>query len=246
MKNECSYVRDVLPLYIENMLSGDTATFVEGHLKSCPDCAAALEALRAQPGAKTPPGVPKDGPDGEALSSMRGIRRKLRRKAYLAAAIIAAIFMVFCVLLHYFPVYRALEVGRAKFGDFYSGEEIAMALSIGSAADRREAQAVLRLADAAFNDVRHTRAENEESYGLLARYATSTDAYGDLAYNEHTLELWSAHLGETEGWLWVYYSSRTYAHDGSVACGSSRIPSLWKVERSASGEWVVTQIREHA
>lgn len=36
MKNECSYVRDVLPLYFENMVSEDTAAFVEEHLKTCP------------------------------------------------------------------------------------------------------------------------------------------------------------------------------------------------------------------
>ena len=33
MKNECSFVRDVLPLYFENMVSEDTAAFVEEHLK---------------------------------------------------------------------------------------------------------------------------------------------------------------------------------------------------------------------
>ena len=36
MKNECSYVRDVLPLYFENMVSEDTAAVVEEHLKPAP------------------------------------------------------------------------------------------------------------------------------------------------------------------------------------------------------------------
>ena len=47
MKNECSFVRDVLPLYFENMVSEDTATFVEEHLKTCSECAAELEAMKA-------------------------------------------------------------------------------------------------------------------------------------------------------------------------------------------------------
>ena len=245
MKNECSYVRDVLPLYFENMVSEDTAAFVEEHLKTCPGCFSDLEAMRAETKTEKQDGVTARALDGEALSSMKGIRRKLRRKAYQTAAIIAAIFIVFCVLLYYFPVYRVLEVGHVKFGDYYTGEEIAMALYIGSAPDRRQAQSVLRLADEAFNDVRHTRAENEEKYGLLARYATNTESYGDMAYNEHTLELWSAHLNENEGWLWVYYSSQTFDHDGSIVCGSSRVPPLWRVEKNAAGEWTVTQIREH-
>ena len=49
MKNECSYVRDVLPLYFENMVSEDTAAFVEEHLKTCPGCFSELEAMRAEP-----------------------------------------------------------------------------------------------------------------------------------------------------------------------------------------------------
>ena len=38
MKRECSIVRDVLPLYFENMVSEDTAVFVKEHLENCSDC----------------------------------------------------------------------------------------------------------------------------------------------------------------------------------------------------------------
>lgn len=40
MKNECNFVRDVLPLYLENMVSEETSSFVKEHLESCPTCAA--------------------------------------------------------------------------------------------------------------------------------------------------------------------------------------------------------------
>lgn len=43
MKNECSIIRDILPLYVENMVSEDTAEFVKEHLESCPVCRAELE-----------------------------------------------------------------------------------------------------------------------------------------------------------------------------------------------------------
>ena len=46
MKNECSIIRDILPLYVENMVSEDTAEFVKEHLESCPVCRAELEKLR--------------------------------------------------------------------------------------------------------------------------------------------------------------------------------------------------------
>ena len=38
MKKECSIVRDLLPLYIEDMVSENTAVFVGEHLKNCPSC----------------------------------------------------------------------------------------------------------------------------------------------------------------------------------------------------------------
>lgn len=38
MKRECNIVRDLLPLYIENMVSEETKEFVEAHLSKCPEC----------------------------------------------------------------------------------------------------------------------------------------------------------------------------------------------------------------
>ena len=70
-----------------------------------------------------------------------------------------------------------IRIGPMAMGNYYSSDKIAKAFYIGSASDRRETQAVLRLADQAFNDVQHTSAENEEKYGLLSRYATDTDSY---------------------------------------------------------------------
>ena len=245
MKNECYIVRDILPLYLEDMVSEETAAFIKEHLEHCPACAAEHAAMGKETKAEA---IGTNVPsllDEEILKSMKNIRKKFWKRARRVAAVIAGIFIAVCVLLHIFPVYRYMHIGSMVYGNYYSDEEISKALYIGSASDRREAQIVLRLADKAFNDVRHTREENEKEYGLLAMYATPTDSYGDTAFNEHTLELWSAHLDEDEGWIWVYYSSETFNHDGSSACGSWRIPSLWKVEKNDTGEWVVVQIREH-
>ena len=245
MKNECSYVRDVLPLYLENMVSEETAKFVKEHLENCPECAKEFEDMKAGKKVEKINNDTQNHLEAEVLKSMKAIRRRFQKKAFRVGAIIAAIIITIGVLIHIFPVYRIMHIGPMTMGNYYSNEQITRALYIGSASDRREAQAVLRLADKAFNDVHSTSAENEEEYGLLARYATPTDSYGDVAFNEHSLELWSAHLGEDEGWIWVFYSSETFNHDGNMACGSWRIPSLWKVEKDDTGEWVVVQIREH-
>ncbi|MBQ2241722.1 MAG: zf-HC2 domain-containing protein [Clostridia bacterium] len=246
MKNECSVVRDILPLYLENMVSEETAESIKEHLENCPDCAAEFEAMKS---GKT---VEKIGEEvqsdfeAEVLKSIKNIRKKFRKKVLrvggIIAAILAAILIAGSVLLHLFPIYRIAQI---SLNDYYSKDQMKMALYIGSASDREEVISVLLLANKAFNDVRHTRAENEEAYGLLARYATPTDSYEGAAFNEHSLELWSAHLDENEGWIWVYYSSETFDHNGKSICGSWRIPSLWKVEKNEIGEWVVVDIREH-
>jgi hypothetical protein len=246
MKNECSVVRDILPLYLENMVSEETAESIKEHLDDCPECAAEFEAMKS---GKT---VEKIGEEvqsdfeAEVLKSIKNIRKKFRKKVLrvgsLIAAIIATVLIAGSLLLHFFPIYRIAEI---SLNDYYSKDQMKMALYIGSASDREEVISVLLLANKAFNDVRHTRAENEEAYGLLARYATHTDSYEGAAFNEHSLELWSAHLDENEGWIWVYYSSETCDHNGKSICGSWRIPSLWKVEKNETGEWVVVEIREH-
>ena len=242
MKNECSYVRDVLPLYLENMVSEETSAFVKEHLESCPKCSKEFEDMKAGTNVEKISNETQNQLEAEVLKSMKVIRKRFQKKAFRVGAIIAAIVIALGVLIHIFPVYRIVHIG---LGDYYSSEQIAKALYIGSSSDRREAQAVLRIADQAFNDVRSTREENEEEYGVLSRYATPTDSYGDVAFNEHSLELWSAHLGEDEGWIWVFYSSETFNHDGSTARGGWRIPALWKVEKNDTGEWIVVQICEH-
>ena len=116
---------------------------------------------------------------------------------------------------------------------------------IGSGADRAEAQSILRQADAAFHDCKHTSAENEKLYGVLSRYATDTDLWNDVSFVNHSLELWSAHLDDTEGYLWVYYSYEAINSEGQVVHSSKNIPSLWTVEKDSTGEWIVTSIKEH-
>ena len=246
MKNECSVVRDILPLYLENMVSEETAESIKEHLENCPDCAAEFEAMKSGKMVEKIGEEVQSDFEAEVLKSIKNIRKKFRKKVLrvggIIAAIIAAILIAGSVLLHLFPIYRIAQI---SLNDYYSKDQMKMALYIGSASDREEVISVLLLANKAFNDVRHTRAENEEAYGLLARYATPTDSYEGAAFNEHSLELWSAHLDENEGWVWVYYSSETFDHNGKSICGSWRIPSLWKVEKNEAGEWVVVEIREH-
>lgn len=48
MRNECNIILDILPLYVENMVTSDTADFVEEHLKSCEACRKEYERTREE------------------------------------------------------------------------------------------------------------------------------------------------------------------------------------------------------
>ena len=45
MKTECSIVRDLLPLYVEDMVSAETAQYMREHLQTCAECEAELANL---------------------------------------------------------------------------------------------------------------------------------------------------------------------------------------------------------
>ena len=241
MSKQCEIVRDILPLYVDGACSEASTEMIKEHLETCADCRAIYEEMCSH----TNEDILQKEKDGVIARHEKTEKKKSRRRIVFVSVFVASVCLVLCIMLHYFPVYRLVQFGPSVFSDYYSYDQITKALYIGSAADRKEAQAVLRLADKAFHDTRHTRAENEEEYGLLSRYATPTDSYDNVAFVEYSLELLSAHLDDDEGWIWVYYSSEAFDHDGNSVCGSWRIPSLWKVEKNDTGEWVVVQIREH-
>lgn len=48
MKNECDVVRDLLPLYLDDLVSDSTREFVEAHLADCEDCRKEIEKEKRQ------------------------------------------------------------------------------------------------------------------------------------------------------------------------------------------------------
>ena len=47
MSNKCEVIRDLLPLYADDVCSESSRLLIEHHLKECPDCAAELEKIRS-------------------------------------------------------------------------------------------------------------------------------------------------------------------------------------------------------
>ncbi|MBQ9131645.1 MAG: zf-HC2 domain-containing protein [Clostridia bacterium] len=95
MKNECKIVADLLPLYVEDLVSEETAEYVKEHLQDCPACNAELDSMIpekkvAAPEEKTPAEV-------QTVKPFKRIMKRMNRRFYLLAysLIIFFIFLGF-------------------------------------------------------------------------------------------------------------------------------------------------------
>lgn len=86
MNKECEIVRDILPLYVDDACSASSRDIIEEHLKTCPDCAAYLEEIRASE-------AENDLKDEKALVIERQAKRFKRRSAAVGSGI-STLFMV--------------------------------------------------------------------------------------------------------------------------------------------------------
>lgn len=113
MRNECNIIRDLLPLYAENMVSSDTAAFVEEHLKHCEACQKEYErSNQTQPKQDTSDAAP-----------LLILRRKMKIKriqtiALTALFVITLLVSAFAVLDApvYFPYSEGLVTAEPVDG----------------------------------------------------------------------------------------------------------------------------------
>ena len=96
MKQECSIVRDLLPLYVENMVSPETAEFVGEHLKTCERCQGEYQSLRQ------PPDVTPRAQEERPEAPLRRLQRKLLLKRIQSALLAGGFVLV--VLLSAFAI----------------------------------------------------------------------------------------------------------------------------------------------
>ena len=89
---EHEIILDLLPLYHDGVCSAASRAAVEAHLKSCPDCRAALAAMDA-PLPVEPPPAPDDAAAVKSLSRAweKGKRRAWWKGAAIAAAVCAVL-----------------------------------------------------------------------------------------------------------------------------------------------------------
>ena len=94
MSDKCNLIKDILPLYVEDMVSTDTREFVDEHLEHCAECRVEFERMQ-----KATKFIPDADPDTDIVPLKR-VKRDLFIKrlqticftAILACAIVTIIF----------------------------------------------------------------------------------------------------------------------------------------------------------
>ena len=92
MKTECSVVRDLLPLYVEDMVSEETAAYIGEHLETCEGCKSELESLKGS--AEIAVIEEKPAMRADNAKPFKRIMKKMNRQFY-SVAYAALIFLIF-------------------------------------------------------------------------------------------------------------------------------------------------------
>lgn len=92
MKTECSIIKDLLPLYVEDMVSEETAQYVSDHLNVCADCKAEYDALKSDSPLINIEKKPEV--NTEQAKSFKTIMRRMNRQFY-SLAYATLIFLIF-------------------------------------------------------------------------------------------------------------------------------------------------------
>ena len=88
MKN-CAIVKDLLPLYIEDMVSDETKSFIKEHLNECEDCRNDFESLKTDESFSIPEAVPED-----EIRPFRNAVKKLNRQFNSFSYVLIILFIL--------------------------------------------------------------------------------------------------------------------------------------------------------
>lgn len=88
MKISCNMIRDILPLYVEDMASQDTRDILEEHIASCENCKRRLEEMR----------TPEELPIDTDIAPLRNIQNTLRREKLQTIILSVMVTLVFAVV----------------------------------------------------------------------------------------------------------------------------------------------------
>ena len=86
MKTDCEVIRDLLPLYADDVCSGSSRQLIEEHLEECPDCTAVLERLRNS--------EIESGLQEEKEQVIQHQAKQFKRRSATVGSVVSGVFMI--------------------------------------------------------------------------------------------------------------------------------------------------------
>ena len=119
MKNEkmCNIVKDMLPLYIDDLCSEESKKMVEDHIKECDDCRRVLETMKEGEEAIASYDINSSESDEQLIKRVsKDINRKTGKSRKIAAACIGVVVVVL------FGLYA--PISKVGSNDLHAGVEV--------------------------------------------------------------------------------------------------------------------------
>ena len=87
--NMCNIIKDLLPLYVDGVVSEESNQFINGHLKECEKCANLFQKMKTDIRLTYEADLQK-----EEMKTIKKIKRKLWRKSFLIAGLFLLLFVL--------------------------------------------------------------------------------------------------------------------------------------------------------
>ena len=121
-KKNCDIVRDLFPLYAEDMLSAASRDFVERQIKDCPNCKTEIKRLTGEAGN----GLPQNSAAEEEALPLKQVKKKLGRRRLITVCV--TVLLTVAAIITYFAL-RPVSVDYGE-SDTHSIEEIDAAVTV--------------------------------------------------------------------------------------------------------------------
>ena len=240
MRKNCDIVKDLIPLYIDNVASEESKNLVETHCDTCKECKKFLALSKETIIAKEK--------NREQMDKVWHCIERNNRKENIIHTVIILSVIVGAILLVFGG--KVLLDSMAPTGnnciEEHFGKEKYSELDEGySNSDKKELEPLMKEIDKAMNYF-GTEKEAKKLFGELSYYST-VDYEDELSADEVKIDVdWdfvTCKLYTDTGYMWIKYTKEVFDKKGKIVQGCADIESRLTLVDFGGG-WTVVNVDE--
>lgn len=192
-KNDCKIVKDLLPLYIDDIVSDETKIYIEEHLKECEKCLDEYKKMSDE--LVLPINHEVNKKDAEIIN---GIKKKFKNKKFRSALLSSlAVVIIFVSLflymsLHEIPIAHSSQMNLVEdsgeiylnyHGNYYGSKEFSY-----SQEDREKTIDIIYLYNTPLNKLMSKINKNEDENKTYRIYVGKAKEISKVYYGEFKIK----------------------------------------------------------